>query len=233
MRKALMLALGGLLLATRLPASQFLFSTQSGAVNPADKTPVAATALFTVSNGQLQITVQNTEVDLKSESAALAEVTFQVSQILTSPSMTSSAELATVKWYKSFTTTSPTSTGWSLTENGSTVTLCDACTSSPVHTMIGPPNSSTGKYTSADSTITGGSHNPFLFESAGFTINSQALTVDAVISNVKFYFGTTTGHEGYLTGVGGLEVPEPSTIRLVAGGVLLLALAGCRRKSFR
>jgi hypothetical protein len=57
--------------------------------------------------------------------------------------------------------------------------------------------------------------------------------VDAVISNVKFYFGTTTGHEGYLTGVGGLEVPEPSTIRLVAGGVLLLALAGCRRKSFR
>lgn len=223
--------LGSLLLASPVQASQFLFSTPSGATN--GTTPVAATALFTLSNGQLQITVQNTQADPLSESAALAEVTFQVSKVLTSPSMTSSAKFATVNSNGSYSTSGPSSTGWSLTENGTTMTICDACTSHPVHTMIGPPKTSTNRYTDANNTIDGSAaNNPFLWESAAYTISSGALTVDVKITNVQFYFGAVAGG-GDVAGIGGELVPEPSTMPLVAGGALLLALAVYRRKSFR
>jgi hypothetical protein len=220
--------IGSLLLASQLPASQFLFSTPSGATN--GTTPVAATALFTTSNGQLQITVQNTELDLLSESAALAEMTFQVSSILTSPGMTSSAEFATVKSNGSYSTSGPSSTGWTLTENSYTMTICDACTSHPVHTMIGPPKTRTGRYTDANNTIDGSAaNNPFLWESAAYTISSGALTMDVKITNVKFYFGAVAG-QGEVNGIGGEELPEPSTTPLVAGGALLLALAAAWRR---
>jgi hypothetical protein len=232
MCRTLKLAFGGLLLAAQLPASTFLFTTPSGAVNPHDGTPVSVTALFTTSNGHLQITVQNTEVDPLSESASLVNVTFQVSQSLTSPSMTSSALIATVNSNGSYSTSGPTTTHWTLTTNGSTLTLCGTCDSSyPKYTLLGAPKASTGRYTDANSTIKGSSSdNPFLWETAGYTITAGALTQDVVISHVIFYFGTT---DSSVNGVGGLVVPEPSTIRLFAGGALLLVLAGCRRKSFQ
>jgi len=223
--------IGCLLLASPLPATQFLFSTPSGATN--GTTPVAVTALFTVSAGQLQITVQNTQADLLSESAALAEVSFQLSTILTSPSMTSSAKFATVNSNGSYSTSGPSSTGWTLTENGATLTICDACTSHPVHTMIGPPKTSTNRYTDANNTIDGSAaNNPFLWESAGYTISAGLLAQDVKITNVQFFFGAVAG-AGEVNGVGGELVPEPSTIPLVAGGALLLALAVRRRKSFQ
>jgi hypothetical protein len=226
--------IGNLLLASQLPASQFLFSTPAGAVNPDGGSPVAATALFTVSGGKLQITVENTEANPNSESEALAQMTFQVSESLTKPSMTSSADLVTVDSNGTFTTTNPTSTGWTLTANGSTLTLCGSCSSAwPAHTLIGPPSASTGKYTDANSSIAGSkSHNPFLWESADFTIASGALEADAQIANVVFNFGTNVG-EGAVDGIGGLQAPEPTTIPLFAGGALMLAFAARRRKSCR
>ena len=223
--------IGGLLLASPLLATQFLFSTPNGATN--GTTPVAVTALFTVSAGQLQITVQNTQADLLSESGALAEVTFQLSTTLTSPSMTSSAKFATVSSNGSYVTSGPSSTGWTLAQNGATLTICDACTSHPIHTMIGPPKTSTNRYTDANNTIDGSAaNNPFLWESAGYTISAGLLAQDVKITNVQFFFGAVAG-SGEVNGVGGQIVPEPSTIPLVAGGALLLALAVRRRKSFQ
>jgi len=99
--------------------------------------------------------------------------------------------------------------------------------------MIGPPKASTTRYTDANNTIDGSAaNNPFLWESAAYTISSGALTVDVKITNVQFYFGAVAGG-GDVAGIGGELVPEPSTMPLVAGGALLLALAVYRRKSFR
>jgi hypothetical protein len=92
-------------MASQLPASQFLFSTPAVAVNPSGGLPVAVAALFALSGEGLQVTVANTEADLKSDSQALAEMTFQVSESFTSPIMTSASEIATVASDGTFTTT--------------------------------------------------------------------------------------------------------------------------------
>ncbi len=181
---------GCLLMASQLPASQFLFSTPPVAVNPSGGLPVAVTALFVLSGEGLQVTVANTEADLKSDSDALSQMTFQVSESLTSPIMTSSSEVATVASGGTFTTTNP---------NGS---------------------------------VAGGKpHIPFLWESADFTITSDALILNDKIGIVVFYVGTNAG-QGAVDAMEGADVPEPPAIHLFAGGALLLALvAAWRRRS--
>jgi hypothetical protein len=99
-------------------------------------------------------------------------------------------------------------------------------TANPSQEIIGP-----GPYTNANGSIAGnGAHNPFLNQTATFTIGNSSITANTVVSNVIFSFGTTAGVN--VPGVGvvvrGDTVPEPANALLIASGISLIV--ALRRK---
>jgi hypothetical protein len=91
---------------------------------------------------------------------------------------------------------------------------------SPKHTIIGAPDAS-NLYSSANGSITGGSHNPFLAGPVSFSLTVAGVTASTVITNAIFSFNTTAGTE--VPGIPG--IPEPLTLSLTGAGLLSLALA--------
>ena len=97
----------------------------------------------------------------------------------------------------------------------------------PAHLIIGPPGGG-GTYSAANGSIAGnGPHNPFLNQSASFTLTAPNVTSDTTITGVTFSFGTTAGVE--ILGVA--AVPEPGSIVLLATATGTLAgYFGWRRR---
>ena len=98
----------------------------------------------------------------------------------------------------------------------------------PAHLIIGPPGGPT--YSNADGSIAGnGPHNPFLNQSASFTLTAPNVSSDTPITGVTFSFGITAGVE--IPGVPVAAVPEPGSIVLLATATGTLAgYFGWRRR---
>lgn len=95
------------------------------------------------------------------------------------------------------------------------------------HTIIGPPNASTGLYTNLNKSIP--KHNPYLYTPdystpVQFTLNVPGVTSTDTVTQVRFGFGTD-GTAEY-----DAQTPEPATWCLVGTG-LLVALAWRRRRA--
>lgn len=142
----------------------------------------------------------------------------------------SSAQEITVALNGTFTTGATVSTGWALgTLNGGLI-LCVTCPSNasvsspavnPSHLLLGPPGPG-NLYSNANGSIAGNKpHNPFLNQTATFTISSTSITSNTTVTGATFSFGTSAG-----VTVGGVpQVPEPGTYSMLASGLGLLALA--------
>jgi hypothetical protein len=88
--------------------------------------------------------------------------------------------------------------------------------------IIGPPAAS-GNYTAANSSIAGNDpHNPFLNQTATFTLALSGVTAATNISNVIFSFGTADGNN--------VAVPIPAAVWLFVSG--LLGLIGIARRKY-
>jgi hypothetical protein len=99
----------------------------------------------------------------------------------------------------------------------------------PTHTIIGPPGGG-NTYSDANNSITGnGAHNPFLNQSATFTITGTGLTADTTITGATFSFGTAPGNDV----VGVVSVPEPSSLVLGLVGLSLIGSIGLYRRHRR
>jgi hypothetical protein len=125
---------------------------------------------------------------------------------------------------------STVSTGWGYSiSSGNTTGKLDVLgtPTAPEHLIIGPPDTS-GVYSKANGSIAGDKpHNPFLNESAVFTITGSGITSDTTITSVTFSFGTTEGK--YL--VTGQAVPEPGSLILGTLGLGLVGVVGfCRSR---
>ena len=227
-----------------LPANTFLYATPAGAKDPFNNNPVDVTALFTFTDGDLKITIQNLEANIKAVNEALSAFTFELQgKNLTSVSATGNAKTVTLvdgtpggytvssNPINIFGLDSKGKRIWSWTVTSGTDTIfgfCDPnCTSSPGprYTLIGPPNA-LNEYTGNPSLY--GPHNPHLDETMTFDIHAIGLA-DAehwdqtVIQNVRLGFGTTPGDW-----VGAVyTTPEPAPALLIPG-VLMLGFA-CRR----
>src|SRR5262249_11923117 len=100
--------------------------------------------------------------------------------------------------------------GWPFAVNSATSGTLDVLAAGgagPKHLIIGPPGAG-NTYSAGNGSIAGNKpHNPFLFESATFTITGTGITADTTITSATFSFGTTSGVD--VPGVPGVIVPEP------------------------
>jgi hypothetical protein len=218
-------------LAMAAHAGSFTFDTTAGATESGGNA-VDASAAITTGAGTVTITLSNLFVNPLTVAQNLSDFSFVLSGTgFGSGSLgSSSGQEVTVAGDGSFTTGSSVSTGWLLSSPAAGSYKLDDLNggAGPTHTIIGAPGA--GGYTNANNSITGnGPHNPFLNQSATFTLNITGVTANTTVSSAVFSFGTTSGDEVTGCVVGGPScasstVPEPVSLSLVGGGLLALGL---------
>ena len=210
-------------------ATPIQFITPSGSATSDGS--VNASVMFAASPGTLTITLTDLLGNPASVGQLLSSLQFSLSSSLgASGSMSSSAQERTVNGDKSFTERATVSTGWALqTSGGGLVMICMICPNNgtpppvnpPAHLIIGAA-ANTGMYANANGSIAGNHpHNPFLDESATFTISNSSITSATAVSNVVFGFGTQFGSE-VRAEESLAAVPENNTMLLIGTGLILL-----------
>jgi hypothetical protein len=120
--------------------------------------------------------------------------------------------------------------GWVYTTSSSSAGKLDVLQgpghAGPAHLIIGPPGGPT--YAGANGSIAGnGPHNPFLNQSATFTVTAPNVTTSTTITGVVFSFGTT---EDASLIPGTPAVPEPSSLVLGLVGLGTVGSIGLYRR---
>jgi hypothetical protein len=228
------LALGGVV--APVHAELITYTTPPGATVPAG--PVDAFATFTTSANTLTIALNDLLANPKDVGQLLSDLSFTLGNggSLTGATQTapSSSEI-TVAGNGSFTGPTPisgvTTVGWPFVVSSATEGSLDVLAAGgagPAHLINGPPGAG-DTYGAANGSIAGnGPHNPFLFESATFTITGTGITADTTITSATFSFGTTSG-----VTVGGVAAPEPSSLVLALCGIGVAGLVGGYRSRRR
>ncbi|HOF18446.1 MAG TPA: PEP-CTERM sorting domain-containing protein [Phycisphaerae bacterium] len=185
---------------------------------------VWARATFTTTADQVTIVLENLQADQKSVGQCLSGLRFVLSTGQSSGNLSSSSGVErTVASDGTYSDGGTVSVGWQMSVTGQEFFLTLLGTAiSPTHTILGPPNAS-NVYARANNSITGGSHNPFLGESATFVLSVPGVTAESGISSVTFCFNTSPGSEIY--------VPEPAALGLLSLGGACLLLRGRRRQA--
>lgn len=179
--------------------------------------PVSAKVTFTTSANTVDILLENLQADPKSVVQALSGLQFTVSTGQTSGTLASSSGTErTIAGNGTWTAGPVAATGWSLSTVGSSLKLNLLSTpTAPDHTIIGGPDGA-NVYSNANSSITNGTHSPFLALSANFSVTIPGVTSSSSISAAIFQFNTSPGSE-----ITGQVVPEPAS-----AGLLILGLGG-------
>ena len=214
---ALVLGIGAI-----VNGSSITLFTGPGATDSAGE-PVDASATFDISAGTVKITLNNLIVNQKSIGQNISDVLFSLSNgDPTSATLTSSSgKERTVASDGTFTDGSTVDTGWEvLSDTPGLIHLSVIGTpEAPQHTIIGAPDSG-GTYSNANSSIAGNSpHNPFLGETATFTLSVTGVTTATTIESAMLSFGTTPGDN--------VALPLPAS---AVGGLLLMGSLWAVRK---
>lgn len=200
-----------------------------------------AQAVITTSLNTVKIDLTDLYVNPNSVGENLSAFTFTLNTTPTSASVSSSsAREVTVGSSGQYTLGSVVSPGWILSLFSAKTTLDDLAGtghSGPAETIIGAPGS--GGYTNSAGSIAGNHpHNPFLDQTATFTLTETGVTASTSIISTIFQFGTTDG-QNQVTGstpVSGNQqyaTPEPSTFALIGCAGVLLALGKKRLAAAR
>ena len=219
-------------------AGMFAFTTPTGA--KAGGGPVNSEADLTTTAGSILVTLRNLQANPTDVAQLLSDFSFTVGGggSLTGSSQTgASSQELTVNGNGTFNIganlTTVAAVGWvysSAATDGALDVLTGPGHAGPAHLIIGPPGGG-GTYSAANGSIAGnGPHNPFLNQSASFTLTAPNVTSDTTITGVTFSFGTTEG-ANEIPGVPVAGVPEPGSIVLFATATGTLAgYFGWRRR---
>jgi hypothetical protein len=230
------IALAGLALGSVVApvhAGSITYVTPPGStVPPSPGQPVSASATFTTSLHSLTIVLTDLLANPKDVGQLLSDLSFTLGNggSLTGASLSSSSgQVITVASNGTFTAGPTVATGWVPTLGGTSGHLDDLVGTGhagPAHTIIGPPGPG-GTYSAVNNSIKGnGPHNPFLNQSATFTITGAGITADTTITSATFSFGTASG-----VTVAGVSVPEPSAVVICLTGMSLAGIIGiCRSR---
>jgi hypothetical protein len=217
-------------------AGSITYVTPSGSTTGGG--PVNAEVDFTTAAGSITITLKDLQANPKDVAQLLSDLSFTVGNggSLTGSAQTgASSQELTVNGNGTFSIganlTTVAAVGWVYTTTSSTGTLdvlAGPGHAGPAHLIIGPPGGPT--YANANGSIAGnGPHNPFLNQSATFTITAPNVSADTTITAATFSFGTTAGV--LIPGVP--AVPEPSSLVLGLLGLGLVGSIGSYRRRCR
>jgi hypothetical protein len=208
-------------------ANTYSFFTPAGS-NVGDG-PVSASASFVTATNSVQVTLTNLLSDPRSAGQLLSDIFFIAGGLTsgTGPKSPSSASYITVAG--NGTTSAGTGPAvWELTNSGGTYHLNGlfgkgAGGTGPHDLIIGPPGAG-GIYSNANASIAGNKpHNPFIDQTATFTLALPGATSSTVISDVVFSFGTQEGSNV-------AAVPIPAAVWLFGSGLLGLVAIARRRQ---
>lgn len=210
-------------------ANVFTFVTPAGSMVPVDGA-VNASATVTTGAGTVTISLTDLLANPTSVGQLISDFDFVLSGGQTTGTLASSSgQQITVAGNGTTTLGSTGSTGWGLNNNVAGGLQLDALGFvGPAGLILGPPGAG-GVYTAANNSIAGnGPHNPFLNQTATFTVNVANVTAATNITSATFSFGTTAGvNVPGIPQLPGGKIPEPASIALL--GIGLLAFGASRR----
>jgi hypothetical protein len=240
-----MLAVG--LMCSPASAGTFTFATAAGATEPMNSLPVNASTTITTGAGTVSVTLTNLLADPSNVPQVLTDLLFILSggNTLATTIASSAGQEITIAGNGTSTLGAVVATGWKLDSSSpsGTIHLCEigpgTCGGglAPSHGIIGPPDSG-GIYSNAKGSIAGNSaHNPFLSQTATWSLLVPGVTADTVVSGVMFSFNTSAGDDvpGSLTFTDTRSlpptVPEPATLALFGTGLTVVAAKLRRRRA--
>jgi hypothetical protein len=194
--------------------------------------PFDVEATFTTGAGSLDITLTNLQANPTSDIQNLSDLVFTVGggNLVGASLTSSSAQEITVNSDGTFTLGSTVATGWAPTfsrPSGTLDVLVGPGHAGPAHTLIGAPGPG-NTYSNANGSIAGnGPDNPFLNQTATFTISAPNVTSGTAITSATFSFGTAVNGPT----VAGAVVPEPSGLVLLGTGAVTLLGCAARRRA--
>lgn len=234
----------GLLLLTAglSSASTITYVTSKGTESGGNA--ISASAAFTTTAGQLTIVLKNLESGITSFKQTISDLEFVSSTRLgNSTAMISWGQDLTCSGH-SCTTGFIESTGWGFGSVGGESIICIVCGNANMlidesehlnQTIIGPSPV-------ANNALDNHSLNPYVNQTATFTIWNSSITANTTISNVIFSFGSTAGDDvtGCAVGINctsspnsPAQAPEPMSAFLIGGGLLGVGILGKFRRAPR
>ena len=213
-----------LVLATAAHAGTFTFETAAGATESGGNA-VDARAVVTAGAGTVTVQLFNLLANPTTVAQNISDFDFALSGTTSLGSLASSSgQDITVASNGTFTLGSTVATGWAFTSPtaGSYLLNVLGTATGPSHTILGAPGAG-GTYSNAGGSIAGNDpHNPFLNQSATFTLNITGVTANTTVSSAIFSFGTAAGDN--VPGGPSSTIPEPVSLSLVGSGLLALGL---------
>jgi hypothetical protein len=192
---------------------------------------VSAEADITTGAGTVTVVLKDLVVNPANAAECLSALTLTFSNAVGANSLSSSsAQERTVNSGGTFTDGGVVATGWLESSTTNTLKVDDLGGAGPSHTIVGAPGAG-NLYSNANGSITGGSHNPHLNQTATFVFSAAGVTANTHITAALFQFGTTDGSDT-VTGVP-VTVPEPSTLSFAALAMTLIGAAAWRRHRLR
>ena len=187
-----------------------------------------AQADFTISNGQIKVTITNTLAlaSLNSVGQSVSDLQFTLSNAPgTVGTNTATGQQVNVDSSGNVTFVSGTPDRWISSSTGgfnitgNTILLEAIGHGQPDELIIPGGVANGGKYPSTNPGFD--AHNPYTEGPAVFTLNLSGVTTSTTISNVIFSFGT--GPDTFINGVQTSAVPEPSSLILLGGVTCLIS----------